>query len=202
MIYVCSNDENTRNYWKNEFGNIFAIENIKKDYFDFTRNFDNNDLVILDLKQFDSIESSILFFNNIPKTLKVIALVEEPKLAHGAYIIKQGYKSYLGIKTNKLIVRQVIQTVLDGNVWLYPELMNYIIKHINISTSNNESSEALSKLSSKEKVVANLVAEGLSNKDISLKLDVQLVTIKKHMSSIFSKLNIRDRVALVILINK
>jgi len=202
MIYVCSKSQNINNYWKNEFRDNYSIKLIDESYFDFEKNFKNEDLVILDLEQFNSVEEQIAFYGLIPKSIKIIALVKEPKLAHGAYIIKKGFKSYLGIKTNKLIVDQVIKTVLDGNVWLYPELMNYIIKHININSDENKSSEALNKLSSKEQSVANLVSEGLSNKEIAQKLDVQLVTIKKHISSIFAKLNIKDRVALAILINK
>ncbi len=202
MIYVCSKSQNINSYWKNEFGQNYVIETIDEGFFDFDRDFNNDDLVILDLEQFTSVEDQMSFFDTIPKGLKTIALVTEPKLAHGAYVIKKGFKSYLGIKTNKLIIEQVIKTVIDGNVWLYPELMNYIIKHININSDQNRSSEALNKLSTKEQAVANLVSDGLSNKDIAQKLDVQLVTIKKHVSSIFTKLNIKDRVALAILINR
>lgn len=202
MIYVCSKSQNINSYWKNEFGHNYVIETIDEGFFDFDRDFNNDDLVILDLEQFTSVEDQMSFFDTIPKGLKTIALVTEPKLAHGAYVIKKGFKSYLGIKTNKLIIEQVIKTVIDGNVWLYPELMNYIIKHININSDQNRSSEALNKLSTKEQAVANLVSDGLSNKDIAQKLDVQLVTIKKHVSSIFTKLNIKDRVALAILINR
>ena len=202
MIYVCSKSQNINNYWKNEFGSNYTIELIEESYFDFDREFNNDDLVILDLEQFSNIEGQMSFFDSIPKGLKTIALINEPKLAHGAYVVKKGFKSYLGTKTNKLIIDQVIKTVKDGNVWLYPELMNYIIKHININSDQNRSSEALNKLSSKEQAVANLVSDGLSNKEIAQKLDVQLVTIKKHVSSIFTKLNIKDRVALAILINR
>lgn len=202
MIYICSKLDSINDYWKNEFGLKFDVDSVEDNFFDFEREYTSDDLVILDLEQFSTVDSALSFFNNIPKTLKVIALVDEPKLAHGAYMIKKGFKSYLGKKTNKLIVTQVIQTVIDGNVWLYPELMNYIIKHISINSDVNISSDALEKLSAKEQNVANLVADGMSNKDIALKLNVQLVTIKKHISSIFSKLNIKDRVSLAILINK
>ena len=202
MIYVCSNSKNINNYWENEFRKNYTIELIDNSYFDFQREFNNDDLLILDLEQFDNVEKQISFFNSIPKSLKTIALVNEPKLAHGAYMIKKGFKSYLGVKTNKLIIEQVIKTVLDGNVWLYPELMSYIIKHININSEENRSSDAFDKLSKKEKIVANFVSDGLSNKEIAQKLDLQLVTIKKHVSSIFNKLNVKDRVALAILINR
>ena len=156
----------------------------------------------MDINQFKSLDELFVYFNQLSKTLKVIAIIDEPKLAHGAYIINKGFKSYLGKKTNKLILEQALNTVLKKNIWLYPELMNYIVKHISLNQEQTNDQNVLEKLSKKEQEVANLVAEGYSNKDISLKINVQIVTVKKHIGSIFSKLNIKDRVSLAILINK
>ena len=122
-------------------------------------------------------------------------------LAHGAIFIKNGFKSYLGKKTSKIIIDQAIKTVIDGNIWIYPQLMNFIIQNIHIDKKEKSSSEVLDNLSQKEQNVANLVAQGYPNKDIAQDLGIQLVTVKKHISSIFIKLNIKDRVALAILIN-
>ncbi len=201
MIYICSKSSMANNYWEKEFKKNYGVSIVDTSYFDFNDSFNSEDIIVLDLVQFDSIDKTITFFNKIPKIVKVIALVDEPKLAHGAFMIKSGFKSYLSKRTNKIIIEQVLSTVSSGNIWLYPELMNYIIKHININNDDNKSSGALEKLSAKEKEVANLVAEGMSNKEIAQSLDVQLVTIKKHIGNIFSKLSIKDRVALAILIN-
>eukprot|EP01156_Anaeramoeba_ignava_P013656 Anaeramoba_ignava/a580_12.p1 GENE.a580_12~~a580_12.p1 ORF type:complete len:203 (+),score=1.84 a580_12:74-682(+) len=202
MLYICSKLDKIQNFWSKEFEKNYDLKIVNSDFFDFNKNFESDDVLILDLDQFLKVEESITFFNSLPKTLKVIAIIEEPKLAHGTYIIKKGFKSYLSKKTSKFIVDQVLRTVAEGNVWLYPELMSYIIKHVNLNSEQKNTSNLLAKLSSKEQEVANLVAEGLSNKEISSKLDIQLVTVKKHISSIFTKLNVKDRVSLAILINK
>lgn len=202
MIFVCSHLESINNFWENEFNKKDTVKIVGTDFFDYEQEFTNNDILILDIDRFSNIDDLLEFYNTIPKTLKTIALLEEPKLAHGTYIIKKGFKSYIGKRTSNLIVSQAIDTVMDGNVWLYPELMNYIIKHINVTNDSKRASDKLSNLSAKELEVANLVAEGMSNKDIALKMDIQLVTVKKHISSIFTKLNIKDRVSLAILVNK
>lgn len=202
MLYICSKSEKVNNFYGNEFKEDYKNKVVEKEFFDFNKDFKNDDILILDLDQFESLEDTMTFFNSLPKLLKVIAVLEEPKLAHGTYIIKKGFKSYLSKKTNKFIIEQVLKTVKEGNVWLYPELMNYIIKHVNLNNEQKNTSKLLEKLSSKEQQVANLVAEGLSNNEISSKLGIQLVTVKKHISSIFTKLNVKDRVSLAILINK
>jgi len=201
MLYICSKQPVIQDYWKKEFGKKYNIKIVEIDFFYFEQDFTNQDILILDIDQFETVESVIEYFSSLPKTLKTIAILNEPKLAHGTYLIKKGFKSYIGKKTSKLIVDKAIATVKEDNVWLYPELMNYIIKHISTTSDKSNASSIMSKLSAKEQEVANLVADGLSNKEIAQKLNVQIVTIKKHISSIFTKLNIKDRVSLAVLIN-
>jgi DNA-binding NarL/FixJ family response regulator len=202
MLYICSKLEVINNYWIQEFDKRYSVKSVDIEYFTFDNEIDAEDIFVLDIDQFKTNDDLIDYLKSIPKSLKVVAILDEPKLAHGTFMIKKGLKSYLGKKTSKLIVDQALNTVKNGNVWLYPELMNYIIKHINLNSEHKETSDQLSKLSTKEQQVANLVADGLSNKEISQTLDIQLVTVKKHISSIFNKLNIKDRVSLAILVNK
>jgi len=202
MIYIDSKLDITKDYFDKQFGKQYTIKQIDNIFFEIDRVFYEKDIFILDIDQFKTIEDVMEYFSNIPKSLKVIALTTQPKLSHGAIFIKNGFKSYLGKKTSKIIISQAIKTVLDSNVWLYPQLMNFIIQNINLNTQDKKSSQSLDQLSAKEQSVANLVSQGYSNKEISQDLGIQLVTVKKHISSIFVKLNVKDRVALAILINQ
>ena len=202
MIYICSKEKAVENYWENEFNNKLKIKAVEDQLYYLETKFVKDDLLILDISQFKDMDDIFDYFNQIPKNLKVVALVDEPKLAQGAYLIKKGFKSYLGKQTYKPIMQTAIKTVMDNNVWLYPELMNFIIKNISLNLEQTNTQNVLAKLSKKEQEVANLVAEGFSNKEISIKLDVQIVTVKKHIGNIFTKLSVKDRVSLAILINK
>jgi DNA-binding NarL/FixJ family response regulator len=48
-------------------------------------------------------------------------------------------------------------------------------------------------LSAREKDVARLLANGVSNKEIARALGVEVVTVKKHVGNIFRKLGARNR---------
>ncbi|MEA2017499.1 MAG: response regulator transcription factor [Campylobacterota bacterium] len=198
MIYIDSNFDIIQEYWKKNY----IVRTIDNSFFDIEHDFYEKDIFILDIDQFKTIDDVIEYFEIIPKSLKVVALTNQPKLAQGAFFIKKGFKSYLGKNTSKIIIDQAIQTIKSGNVWIYPQLMNFIIKNISIETQNDNRSKSLDELSSKEQDVASLVAQGFSNKEIGQNLGIQLVTVKKHVSSIFLKLNVKDRVALAILINQ
>ncbi len=49
-------------------------------------------------------------------------------------------------------------------------------------------------LTAREEQILKLVAEGLSNKEIGRKLDLQEKTVKYYLSAVFQKLNVRNRV--------
>ena len=56
----------------------------------------------------------------------------------------------------------------------------------------------LSLLTNREKVVLRLIANGLNNRQIALKLGISPHTAKAHVCSIISKFNVTDRVQAVV----
>jgi len=53
-------------------------------------------------------------------------------------------------------------------------------------------------ITKREKEVIALIGEGLKNKDIAARLSISQATIRQHLSSIFRKLEVADRIDLVI----
>lgn len=65
--------------------------------------------------------------------------------------------------------------------------------------SNPRSSDPLAELSARERQVLELVASGLSNQEIGLKLGLAEKTIKHYMTNILTKLQVRSRVEAALL---
>ena len=100
----------------------------------------------------------------------------------------------------KVHLLQAISTIENDAVWLYPEMMQELILHgSNAVVSNNDVLEALS---TRERDVAKELEKGMSNKEIASALGITERTVKAHLTSIYDKLKVSDRLALAMLLRK
>lgn len=60
-------------------------------------------------------------------------------------------------------------------------------------------SHYVSKLSSRESQVVDLVCMGHSNKKVAQELNIREKTVKFHLTNIYKKLNVKSRVQLLVL---
>lgn len=67
---------------------------------------------------------------------------------------------------------------------------------------HRRSTDAAHVLSSRERQVAILVADGLCNKEIGVRLDIQNSTVKKHIGHILAKLHLRDRLQVGLFVSR
>ncbi len=74
-----------------------------------------------------------------------------------------------------------------------PVLSARLLSLLTAHTNSDASSDPLSKLTTREHEILENVAAGLSNKRIALELKLQEKTVKHHMTSILSKLNVSNR---------
>jgi len=84
-------------------------------------------------------------------------------------------------------------------VWLYPEMMQSLIL-LGSNAIINE--DALETLSVREREVAREIEKGLSNKEIASALGITERTVKAHLSHVYEKLEVSDRLALAMLLRK
>lgn len=82
-----------------------------------------------------------------------------------------------------------VKLVASGETYVDPRIAGGWLRRR--STSGRKTD--LNELSTRETEVIRLIAEGLSNKEISARLNLSEKTIKNHISRIFSKLNIYAR---------
>ncbi len=97
------------------------------------------------------------------------------------------------------VLLKAIRKVYEGEIWLDRSVMSNLLHEINRPDQNIDPDTAkMASLTAREREVISLIAEGQKNKQIAERLFISETTVTHHLSSIFSKLGVSDRLELVI----
>ncbi len=132
---------------------------------------------------------------------RVIGLTQAEDPRQAKQVLEAGASGYLHYLAAAPVLQQVSQVVEMGGLWLGVDLMRQLV----FATANILQSEPekvhLDLLSAREQDVAKAVAAGKSNKEVARELDITERTVKAHLSAVFEKLNVRDRLHLVLVLS-
>jgi DNA-binding NarL/FixJ family response regulator len=166
------------------------------------------DIVLMDVRmpEMDGVYATKLIHARFPDVRIIILTTYDDDeyildaLGYGAvgYILKN-------IPPDKLI--DCITAVKNGNVLIAPEIAKKLVDHA--ANAKNESGDRKSEnidvhvwyelLSRREREILRHLAKGLDNKQIAETLFLADQTVKNHISVIYSKLGVHDRVKLAML---
>jgi two-component system nitrate/nitrite response regulator NarL len=121
--------------------------------------------------------------------------VADPEFLRQA--VRHGAHGILGLDHPPAMLFRAIARVHAGDVWMERRLMAALLSSHGAATYG-ERLERLDSLTPREREVVRLVSEGLKNKQIAQRLSVADVTVRHHLTSVFSKLEVADRLSLVV----
>jgi two-component system, NarL family, nitrate/nitrite response regulator NarL len=96
------------------------------------------------------------------------------------------------------VLIKAINKVHAGEVWLDRLMMGRVLQDITDEKQADPDKEKIATLTEREREVVGLVGEGLKNKQIAERLFISETTVTHHLSSVFSKLHVSDRLELTI----
>ena len=134
--------------------------------------------------------------------VKVVILSSPDSLLDQPAALKLGVTGIVGTNQNARVLTRAIQQVSEGEVWLNQKLIERLLNN-NLSADGNGNNRNRSfykedHLTNRELEVVRMIGLGLKNKGISEKLFISEATVRHHLSSIYSKLHIEDRLNLAI----
>jgi len=102
-------------------------------------------------------------------------------------------------------LESVVLAVQKGELWIRRSLTRRLLNELwTIALEKNQikqnSSSLLANLTRREHEIAKLVGNGESNKQIAQRLDITERTVKAHLTEIFRKLDIGDRLKLALIV--
>ena len=159
-------------------------------------------------------QGSIVWLHNVtpaqlpagkrPPDVRFIVMQDEPSDEGGLAALSQGAAGYCNAHATPELLHTVESVVRNHGLWVGESLLNRLIGGINVRSpmaGKQPDHAVLATLSERERQVALFVARGENNKEIARQLNLAERTIKAHLSNVFEKLGVRDRLQLAILLS-
>jgi DNA-binding NarL/FixJ family response regulator len=156
------------------------------------------DIVLLDVTMpGDGIQAARAIATSCPATRIIMLTVSEDEDDLMA-AMKAGARGYVlkGVSSDELT--SVVKSVSNGEVYVAPGLAFGLLREM----GKPRQASPIAELSSRERQVLELVASGLSNQEIGLRLGLAEKTIKHYMTNVLTKLQVRSRVEAALLAAK
>ena len=158
------------------------------------------EVVLMDVRMpdLDGITATRELLAGFPE-VKVVILTtfEQDDYIFGA--LNAGASGFLLKRTSPEALTAAIHTIAAGDSLLSPSVTSRVIERMADQPGPDASRDArLDQLTAREHEVLELVARGLSNREIAAALVIEESTVKTHVKRILAKLGLRDRVQAVI----
>jgi DNA-binding NarL/FixJ family response regulator len=96
---------------------------------------------------------------------------------------------------------KAVEKVCAGEVWIDRMMMASVLGNLTrtrASDSRDPEAQRIRSLSEREREVIGLIGQGMRNREIAQRLSISEITVRHHLSSIYSKLSVGDRLELTI----
>ena len=188
LIFV--QDPNALKNWLSACG---TDSKVLYDLIDLAKRFEpSSHILLIQISESSSIKEII----ELAKQFDVIAFSNQPNDFEGLTLFQNGVKGYVNTFATTERIKQALETISSGSVWLGQSVMQAMISAIPVKSHSSESWKE--KLTEREQQTTALVLESKTNKEIASALDITERTVKSHLHNVFEKLAVTDRLALVL----
>lgn len=135
----------------------------------------------------------------------LFVLADIPLEQEGVEMVRAGVLGYANTHLRKEILKEAVKVISLGEIWVSKRLLQWLVQHCGtpaLDKMNTGSFMALETLTPGEQKVLRHLLDGDSNKQIAHKLNITERTVKAHLTSIYRKTGVQDRLHLALLVNQ
>jgi len=202
VVLIATRNQSLRTRWRADLEPLFVVQVVSSlSVLHRAINRTNPSVLLLDLDLLDGAAAKgIEALIRISPSTKILAFSRLSKEKEASTVLKAGAKGYCDIHMDLMLLRKAVQMVQKGEVWIERRIVAFILNELafrpveKLSITRAE----LKKLTLRELQVAYEIGAGASNKEIASQLNITEATVKAHLTSIFLKLGVADRLALAL----
>jgi two-component system response regulator NreC len=157
------------------------------------------DVVVLDVAMpiLNGIEAARQISSKFPSTAIVFLSMHSDE-GYVLKALKSGARAYLLKDSAEQDLIAAIKAVCEGKAFFSPAISKMLVEDYVRQMRARDVEDSYELLTTREREVLQLLAEGKSNKDIASLLSLSLYTVETHRSNIFQKLNLHSSAELIL----
>jgi two-component system, NarL family, response regulator NreC len=157
------------------------------------------DVAVLDvaMPMLNGIEAARQIANRLPKTAIVFLSMHSDE-AYVLKALKSGAKAYLLKDSAEYDLINAIKAVTEGKAFFSPAISRMLVEDYMRQMREREVEDSYELLTTREREILQLFAEGKPAKEIASILDLSLYTVETHRNNIFQKLNLHSVAELIL----
>jgi DNA-binding NarL/FixJ family response regulator len=162
----------------------------------------NPDIALMDVRmpKMDGIEATRIICDDASIKTKVLMLTTFDLDEYVYAAMRAGASGFLLKDTPAKELADAVRVIAEGNALLAPSVTKRLIEEFAKRPEPHENKVSLSvDLTEREHEALQLLARGMSNREIATEMFVGEATAKTHVSRLLTKLGVRDRVQAVVL---
>ena len=158
------------------------------------------DVVLMDIQMplLNGLEATRQIIQTAGNTCRILILTTFERDDYVFEALRAGASGFILKNAPPEDLIAAVRVVAEGNALLAPSVTRRIIHEFAQRTPRNDLKEKLSSLTEREIEVLRLISKGKTNAEIAADLFVGETTVKTHISNLFAKLDLRDRVQAVV----
>jgi len=156
------------------------------------------DVLLLDIRmpQGSGLDAIPAVLKICPSTQVLVLTASDDREEH-MRAFRLGAKGVVLKDSARQTLTQAIRTVCRGEMWMDPRMSGALASELTQIGSDTSAIRLESGLTERELDIVRLVSSGYKNKEVGATLMISERTVKTHLTNIFQKLGVRDRVGLV-----
>ena len=157
------------------------------------------DVVVLDVAMpiLNGIEAARQISAKLPNTAIVFLSMHSDE-SYVLKALKSGARAYLLKDSAEYDLIAAIKAVSEGKAFFSPAISKMLVEDYVRQMRERDVEDSYELLTTREREILQLLAEGKSNKDVASLLNLSLYTVETHRGNIFQKLNLHNCAELIL----
>jgi DNA-binding NarL/FixJ family response regulator len=130
--------------------------------------------------------------------IRVTVVIETPDQELTLDLFRRGAHSIVSREVDSELLVECLRKVAEGEPWLEPHAVKWVLEAYRTQGTRPASARAKVQLTPKEALIVSCVTQGMTNKEIALRVGTTEQVVKNYLRKVYDKIGVADRLELAL----